>query len=462
MSDEKEKTKKGNEEKEEGKENGEGPENKPVPEDKAMEDALEDPDKAHRLLEAQIEDTETVHKLTLLCREDPVPMDEMRKIAVERGLVSNRNRKKLWPKLLGINRHSADSFGYRQKAVKGHQDANTVAVDVERSAWLAARVTGDVSSADTQLKNLRRSLQRLINGVVCSHPGDVFYYQGFHDVAAVVMLIMGEDAAYPVLEVLAMHHLRDCSRPSLELVMQYLKLFFPLLRHEDLELFEFLKQAEKEAEIGHDDTGSHFAVPWVLTWFAHAMSDLPAAARLFDFFLCTDPTMPLYYSVVMLKHNRDRILTTRCDYAELRALMSNLPAVDQLEVRELITKTIELSKQTRPPRPCQLSGAWCPRTGLEGAAQPRRLALRAAQVSPDQLQAIASLKLPPDSTLFTYPYMWMSIPVRKDAVMRKIAHSKARFEPATGDMAGWGTYLYPNGNRFRGSFNQQKRHGLGQ
>eukprot|EP00854_Cymbomonas_tetramitiformis_P019858 gene19858-23754_t len=208
MSDEKEKTKKGNEEKKEEKENGEGPENKAVPEDKAMEDALEDPDKAHRLLEAQIKDTETVHKLTLLCREDPVPMDEMRKIAVERGLVSNR------------------------KAVKGHQDANTVAVDVERSAWLAARVTGDVSSADTQLKNLRRSLQRLINGVVCSHPGDVFYYQGFHDVAAVVMLIMGEDAAYPVLEVLAMHHLRDCSRPSLELVMQYLKLFFPLLRHE--------------------------------------------------------------------------------------------------------------------------------------------------------------------------------------------------------------------------------------
>ncbi|KAK3246071.1 hypothetical protein CYMTET_44380, partial [Cymbomonas tetramitiformis] len=90
MSDEKEKTKKGNEEKKEEKENGEGPENKAVPEDKAMEDALEDPDKAHRLLEAQIKDTETVHKLTLLCREDPVPMDEMRKIAVERGLASNR------------------------------------------------------------------------------------------------------------------------------------------------------------------------------------------------------------------------------------------------------------------------------------------------------------------------------------------------------------------------------------
>ncbi|KAK3274361.1 hypothetical protein CYMTET_17451 [Cymbomonas tetramitiformis] len=163
--------------------------------------------------------------------------------------------------------------------------------------------------------------------------------QGFHDVAAVVMLIMGEDAAYPVLEVLAMHHLRDCSRPSLELVMQYLKLFFPLLRHEDLELFEFLKQAEKEAEIGHDDTGSHFAVPWVLTWFAHAMSDLPAAARLFDFFLCP------WVSARRRCVDRQAPVSGGCDYAELRALMSNLPAVDQLEVRELITKTIELSKQ---------------------------------------------------------------------------------------------------------------------
>lgn len=55
-----------------------------------------------------------------------------------------------------------------------------------------------------------RSLERLINGVVCSHPGKIHYFQGLHDVAAVLMLTAGERAANPMVERLLHAHLRDC------------------------------------------------------------------------------------------------------------------------------------------------------------------------------------------------------------------------------------------------------------
>jgi len=59
---------------------------------------------------------------------------------------------------------------------------------------------------------LRQSeLKRVITGVVASHP-DVHYYQGLHDVAGVLVLVLGEHAAYVHLDRLVQHHLRDCTR----------------------------------------------------------------------------------------------------------------------------------------------------------------------------------------------------------------------------------------------------------
>jgi hypothetical protein len=59
---------------------------------------------------------------------------------------------------------------------------------------------------------LRQSeLKRVITAVVAIHP-DVHYYQGLHDVAGVLVLVLGEHAAYVHLDRLVQHHLRDCTR----------------------------------------------------------------------------------------------------------------------------------------------------------------------------------------------------------------------------------------------------------
>lgn len=59
----------------------------------------------------------------------------------------------------------------------------------------------------------RGALRRLLNATVNGRaPGDVSYYQGLHDVAAVLLFVAGERTAAPMLARLAVCHLRDCTR----------------------------------------------------------------------------------------------------------------------------------------------------------------------------------------------------------------------------------------------------------
>ena len=59
----------------------------------------------------------------------------------------------------------------------------------------------------------RDQLLRLINASVSSHgEGTVHYYQGMHDVASVLLMVLGEHAAFPIMSHLTTSHLRDCTR----------------------------------------------------------------------------------------------------------------------------------------------------------------------------------------------------------------------------------------------------------
>ena len=80
-----------------------------------------------------------------------------------------------------------------------------------------------------QAVDLRRGvLERVLNGVIvkCNDDDDdddgrrggggeaaqlYFYYQGLHDVAAVLTLVCGERAAYGMLKRLVVYNLRDCT-----------------------------------------------------------------------------------------------------------------------------------------------------------------------------------------------------------------------------------------------------------
>ncbi|GLC38669.1 hypothetical protein PLESTB_000458300 [Pleodorina starrii] len=68
---------------------------------------------------------------------------------------------------------------------QSHRDSGVVEVDVARSLWAFTRERGE-----EEREARRGQLKRLLNATVAAHQGDVFYYQGLHDVASVLLLAM--------------------------------------------------------------------------------------------------------------------------------------------------------------------------------------------------------------------------------------------------------------------------------
>ena len=78
-------------------------------------------------------------------------------------------------------------------------------------------------------------------------------------------------------------------------MVELLGLLLPLLRRLDAPLAAHLEAA------GLGEGPPIFALAWLLTWFAHGVPALPAAARLFDAFLAAHPLLPLYAAAAAMK-----------------------------------------------------------------------------------------------------------------------------------------------------------------
>ena len=82
---------------------------------------------------------------------------------------------------------------------------------------------------DAQREDKRKELRFVLDATVCGQDGTVFYYQGLHDVASVLLLVMGDKAAYQTLTHLSLCQLRDCTRYKLSSF--YLHLTQRILQH---------------------------------------------------------------------------------------------------------------------------------------------------------------------------------------------------------------------------------------
>ncbi|KAG1679158.1 hypothetical protein FOA52_000514 [Chlamydomonas sp. UWO 241] len=189
--------------------------------------------------------------------------------------------------------HAYTEAEYERWHSAQHRDSQVVAVDVERSLW---SFTPGMCDVDRQA--LRDQLGRMLNAVVGRYAGldprqHVFYFQGLHDVASVLLLGLGSEAAAfgPLCALVTRGLMRDCTRPGLEPVLQLLQLLWPLLSHADRNL---------AAQLRASGLPPYFALGWVLTWFSHDAKTLDHACRLFDAFLAAHPLAPLYLGVAAI------------------------------------------------------------------------------------------------------------------------------------------------------------------
>ena len=339
------------------------------------------------------DDVDDVSRLLAL---DATPTSELAAVAASRGFRDASTRARAWPKLLALDVTRADAaaalFEGRATALNA-RERNQVELDVRRSHWIPASAGAEA----------RARLSRVIRGVLATHPGECRYYQGLHDVAAVLLLVCG-DAAPAVLDRLVVGHLRDAVRGGgLDSVLETLRLLPHLIAVADAELHAAVFPASTRsafadskrspgpkigaaAKAGGADVGTgfgfggepaaarasdasgaapadaefrqtrgadgddprlavvsrsdrplgstdstesddsfellsvadfsemehvgtcHFAVSWLLTWFAHSLDDLGDVSRLFDAFLGSDPLMPLYVGAAAVVADRDTLL----------------------------------------------------------------------------------------------------------------------------------------------------------
>eukprot|EP00658_Telonema_sp_P-2_P066255 TRINITY_DN55310_c0_g1_i1.p1 TRINITY_DN55310_c0_g1~~TRINITY_DN55310_c0_g1_i1.p1 ORF type:complete len:233 (-),score=49.06 TRINITY_DN55310_c0_g1_i1:42-740(-) len=215
--------------------------------------------------------------------------------------------------------------------IKGrYTDYEQLERDASRSLW---SYTLGWKERDRKLK--RESLMRIMNYVLCQHP-ELNYYQGFHDICGVCLMVCGERVGAAVAEYVATHHLQHNMLENFDVTMKSLELMFELTRLADPDLHWFLLEASMMPS---------FAVSWVLTWFSHNLSNTQVVARLFDLFIFNHPLMSVYVSASVLMAMRHPVLQGPCEFTAVYSTLQKLP--QDLDMAQLIDCLLYTSPSPR-------------------------------------------------------------------------------------------------------------------
>ncbi|XP_078124049.1 TBC1 domain family member 20 isoform X1 [Sander vitreus] len=267
---------------------------------------------------------------------DPVDIETLRRAAASKGgLLTDELRRKVWPKLLNINVYDLPPKPGRDVR-ENHKDYNQVVLDVRRSMKRFPK-----GMPATEKAILQEQLIDIILEVLKCNP-QLHYYQGYHDVAVTLLLVVGERMAIAMLDTLSNHHLRDFMDPTMDSTKHILNYLMPILEQVDTELHEFMIRAE---------VGTIFALSWLITWYGHVLSDFKHTMRLYDFFLASHPLMPIYLAAtvrgdLIVLHREKEVKTTECDMAMVHHLLSRIP--QDLPYELLIGQAQDLFDQYPP------------------------------------------------------------------------------------------------------------------
>ena len=86
--------------------------------------------------------------------------------------------------------------------------------------------------------------------------------QGLHDIGTVLHLVVGPQRALPMLTALVRNQLAGYVQRDMAAPMAVTQLLLPLIRLHDPALWEHLTATQVQP---------FFALPWLLTWFAHVL-----------------------------------------------------------------------------------------------------------------------------------------------------------------------------------------------
>ncbi|KAL8934249.1 MAG: hypothetical protein Q9211_005330, partial [Gyalolechia sp. 1 TL-2023] len=202
---------------------------------------------------------------------------------------------------------------------------------------LAAPVDTDPDESEAQLDRRKSELSAVITQVLRTYPM-LSYFQGFHDIAQVFLLVLGVEDAAAAVSHLSLLRIRDFMLPSLSPSLAHLRLLPSILQVADAKLCKHLS-----------DTQPFFALGAVLTLYAHEIQEYGDIARLFDFLLAHGAVVSVYFFAVIILSRREELFEIPADEPEmLHSILSKLPK--PLDLEALITQTTSLYMDFPPER----------------------------------------------------------------------------------------------------------------
>ena len=188
-----------------------------------------------------------------------------------------------------------------------------------------------------QLDRRKQQLSDVIIRVLREHPM-LSYFQGFHDIVQVFLLVLGEDHAAMAVSHLSLLRIRDFMLPSMNASLAHLHLLPAILYAEDPRLCQHLSH-----------TQPFFALAATLTLYAHDIQEYGDIARLFDFFLAQSAVVSIYFFAVIVESRKAELFEIPSDEPEmLHSILSKLPK--PLDLEALITRAMTLYTHHPPER----------------------------------------------------------------------------------------------------------------
>jgi len=187
------------------------------------------------------------------------------------------------------------------------------------------------------MQHKRTDLFELITSVLRRNPM-LHYFQGYHDIAQVFLLVLGREASFPAVSRISLLRIRDYMLSSLNPGLKQVHLIPAILKCSDPELAAHL-----------EGTRPYFALPAVLTLYAHDIQEYSDIARLYDFILAHEPVLTLYLFAALIVSRRDEVLEIEHDDSDM--LLFTLQKLPQpLDLQALIDRSLDIFKICPPEK----------------------------------------------------------------------------------------------------------------
>ena len=254
------------------------------------------------------------------------------------GLVNDEVRQIAWPILLGSRNEPEGEKETPWEDLPPHRDEYQVQLDVDRSF-----VYYPNHNTTKQLDARKKQLSDVIVEVLRRHPF-LCYFQGFHDIVQVLLLVLGPSQSTVAVRRLSILRIRDFMLPNISGAISHLHLLPAILYTADPVLSK------------HLPSNTFFAISAILTLYAHDIQEYSDIARLFDFLLAREAVTSVYLFAAIVLSRKDELLELDPEEEKdmLHFKLSKLPK--PLDLEALIAQATALF-EAHPPENLPM-GAW--------------------------------------------------------------------------------------------------------